>query len=116
MMCAALGAAGVACYLTFRERHWNRALWLANTFLALAFFTHPNGVLPLLTFLFLLLFFDRKRLRARDAAALTPWLALATAWGDTLCGVRIFFWPSLRPMRRRVVGRGGSDLFIPLTR
>jgi 4-amino-4-deoxy-L-arabinose transferase-like glycosyltransferase len=81
MMCAALGSAGAACYLVFRERHWDQALWLANTLLALALFTHPNGILPLVTFLFLLLYYDRKRLRLRDLAALTPYLALAAMWG-----------------------------------
>jgi 4-amino-4-deoxy-L-arabinose transferase-like glycosyltransferase len=81
MMCAALGSAGAASYLIFRERHWNRALWLANTFLALALFTHPNGILPLVTFLFLLLYYDRKRLHILDVATLTPYLAIAVTWG-----------------------------------
>jgi 4-amino-4-deoxy-L-arabinose transferase-like glycosyltransferase len=81
MMCAALGAAGIACYLVLRERRLGRALWLASTLLALACFTHPNGLLSVMSLLFLLFYYDLKRLRLPDLATLTPWLALAALWG-----------------------------------
>jgi 4-amino-4-deoxy-L-arabinose transferase-like glycosyltransferase len=105
MMCAALGSAGVACYLTFRERYWNRALWLANSFLALALFTHPNGILPLGTFLFLLLYYDRKRLHPRDLAFLTPYLAIAAAWGKYILQRPDLF---LAQFAANAAARGGS--------
>jgi 4-amino-4-deoxy-L-arabinose transferase-like glycosyltransferase len=81
MMCAALGSSGLAAYLIFRERHWDVALWAANALIALSVFTHPNGVLSLVPFCFLVLYYDRKRLSARDIAAVTPYLLLAVLWG-----------------------------------
>jgi 4-amino-4-deoxy-L-arabinose transferase-like glycosyltransferase len=80
MMCAGFGAAGIACYLLLRERRWELSLWIANALLALALFTHPNGVMPVLAFMGLLLWRDRGRLRWRDATALIPYLAMAAVW------------------------------------
>src|SRR5207244_10329460 len=81
MMCAALGWAGVAWYLALRETRWTLALLLANSFLALSLFTHPNAVMPLLTFICLLIYFDGRRVSWPDLGLLTPYLVLAVLWG-----------------------------------
>lgn len=81
MMCAGLGAAGIASYLWLRQSRWTLALWLANTCLALSLFTHPNGMLFVLCLVFLTVFYDRDQLSWRDLPALTPYFAIAALWG-----------------------------------
>ena len=45
MLCAALGAAALAVYLTLRERHLMGAILAGNTLLAASCLTHPCGIL-----------------------------------------------------------------------
>jgi 4-amino-4-deoxy-L-arabinose transferase-like glycosyltransferase len=81
MMCGGFGAVGLALYLLLRDKRWNSALWLCNTCIALAVFTHPNGFVFFLALVAMIAYFDRGRLRWHDLAALTPYVLLASAWG-----------------------------------
>jgi hypothetical protein len=44
-MCAALGLAGIAVYLQFRERNLAQALLGSNALVAASMLTHPNALL-----------------------------------------------------------------------
>jgi 4-amino-4-deoxy-L-arabinose transferase-like glycosyltransferase len=82
VMTAALSAAGLASYLLMRERSLERALLVANTFLAAACMTHPFaifGMLGLATFVVML---DLRALRFRHVAlSLAPYVVALLAWG-----------------------------------
>ncbi|MGH9872027.1 MAG: hypothetical protein ACRD9S_06125 [Pyrinomonadaceae bacterium] len=81
MMCAALGAAGLAAYLALRERNLTYAILLGNCFIVASGMTHHLGLLGLFGLIFLALFFDRDRLEWRHLlVALAPYLIAATAW------------------------------------
>src|SRR6267143_1431645 len=81
MMCAALGAAGLAAYLTLRERNLTYAVLLGNCFVVASGMTHHLGLLGLFGLIFLALFFDGKRLHWRHLfVALIPYVVAATAW------------------------------------
>ena len=45
MMCAALGQAALAAYVSLRARNWNFAIAIAAFFGAAAFFSHPMGLI-----------------------------------------------------------------------
>ncbi len=81
MMCETFGAAGIASYLLLREKHWRLGLWIANVSIALAVFTHPNGLIFFLSVAFLVFYYDRDRVSWRDWVVVTPYLVLAVAWG-----------------------------------
>jgi hypothetical protein len=82
VMTAALSAAGIATYLLLRERSLERALLVANTFLAAACMTHPFalfGMIGLATFVLML---DLRRLRFRHVAlTAAPYVVALLAWG-----------------------------------
>ncbi|HEU4720903.1 MAG TPA: hypothetical protein VFS59_06025 [Gemmatimonadaceae bacterium] len=82
VMTAALSAAGIASYLLMRERSLERALLVANTFLAAACLTHPYalfGMLGLATFVLML---DLRALRFRHVAlSAAPYVVALLAWG-----------------------------------
>ena len=79
---AALGFSAYAIYLALRERHFRLALLLGNCCLVMAGTTHPNGLLFFIGFWFLVVSFDRKRLRWREAVlAAAPYIVGATIWG-----------------------------------
>jgi 4-amino-4-deoxy-L-arabinose transferase-like glycosyltransferase len=81
MMCAALGAAGLAAYLALRERHLTYAILVSNCLVVASGMTHHLGILGLFGLIFLILFFDRKRLKWRHLwVALIPYVIAATAW------------------------------------
>ena len=81
MMCAALGFAGIAAYLFFREQDLRMAIWTSQCLLAVAAFTHPNAVLALATLMLFAGPFDWRRLRPRHfLQALVPYLVCAVAW------------------------------------
>jgi 4-amino-4-deoxy-L-arabinose transferase-like glycosyltransferase len=80
MMCGGLGAAGLATYLVWREKHFAGAICVANSFLALSVFTHPNGILFFIAFVVLLWQYDRHRMTWRSLPAIAPYLALAALW------------------------------------
>lgn len=81
LMCAALGAAGLASYLGLRERNLTLAILLSNCFVVASGMTHHLGLLPLCGLIFLILYFDRKRIHWRHAAvALAPYFVALAAW------------------------------------
>lgn len=83
MMSHALGAAGLAAYLSLRERNFNWAILAGQSLIAACGLTHPNGgVAFFLGLLFLILYFDRARLRWRHLGlALIPYVVGAVGWG-----------------------------------
>lgn len=83
MMSMSLGAAGLAAYLSLRERNLTRAVVAGQTLIAACGLTHPNGGVPFfLGLLFLTLYFDRARLNWRHLAlAAIPYLVGAIGWG-----------------------------------
>ncbi|HEY0100197.1 MAG TPA: glycosyltransferase family 39 protein [Pyrinomonadaceae bacterium] len=83
MMSAALGAAGLAAYLSLRERNFNWAILASQSLIAACGLTHPNGgVAFFFGLLFLTLYFDRTRLNWRHLGlAAIPYLLGALGWG-----------------------------------
>jgi len=81
MMCAGLGAAGLAAYLGLRRRSLSLALFISNGLTAASGMTHPNGVLYLANLIFLVVYFDRRRIRLLHVgAAAAPYLIGAAVW------------------------------------
>ncbi len=81
MMAVALGWSGVAAYLLLRERSFPVAVAVSQTLTAMAFFTHPNGVMLALILAVTTLYCDRKRVRPGTVAlAALPYLAIAAGW------------------------------------
>lgn len=80
MMCAASGQAALACFLCLKDRHWNRALFLAGCFGAVSLFSHPMGAIPNAV-LALLVLPDWRRIRWQGILAVSfPYLL-----GAALC-------------------------------
>lgn len=82
MMCAALGFAGFAAYLYWRETHFNLAVFVGHALVVASGMTHFLGALQLVILLFVTLRFDARRLRPSHfaLAAITYFIA-AAAWG-----------------------------------
>jgi hypothetical protein len=83
MMSAALGFAGLAAYLTLRERSLLRAALIGHALCAVALFTHPNGMFAAASLVFCMLWLDFRRvISVKFAGAVAgPYLAGAMAWG-----------------------------------
>src|SRR5436853_2442867 len=82
MMCAALGFAGLAAYLSLREKHFAWAVLAGHTLIAASGLTHFMGLLHFAGLIFLTLYFDRQRIQWRYAAlAAVPYLIGAIGWG-----------------------------------
>ncbi len=82
MMCAALGFAGLAAYLYWRETHFNLAVFISHSLVVASGMTHFLGALHLAILLFVILRFDRRRLRTRHfALAAIGYFVTAAAWG-----------------------------------
>jgi len=82
VMCAALGAAGLASYLYFREEHLDVAVFVANSGAAAGLLTHPNGICGSVGVLVLTVMMDRSRVRWRHLAlAAAPYVVGFGAWG-----------------------------------
>lgn len=81
-MCAALGAAGVAAYLSLRLRDYSLAVAVSSGCAAAAIFTHPIGVIYAGALIWAVLVLDRSGwgLKHVGLAAL-PFLAGGIAWG-----------------------------------
>ena len=60
-MTAALGYSAIAAWLVLRKRSILAAAAVSNTLAAAAFFTHPNGILPILLLAITALTLDRRR-------------------------------------------------------
>jgi len=88
MMVAALGACGVALFLSRRESSLPQALFLGFAATGCACLTHPNAVFFAADVLFLAVYFDRAQLlRWRSLAAMIAPVALALAgWGLYISG------------------------------
>jgi 4-amino-4-deoxy-L-arabinose transferase-like glycosyltransferase len=81
VMTVALGWSGVAVYLMLRERSFPLAVAVSQSLAAMAFFTHPNGVMLALILAGTTLYFDRKRVRIVTVAiAALPYLAIGAGW------------------------------------
>jgi len=81
MICAGFGAAGLALYLTLRERSVGAALLASNAAIVASGLSHPLGIVYLLGLL-LLLARDRRRVDWRGMGlALVPYVAGGAAWG-----------------------------------
>jgi hypothetical protein len=81
VMTVALGWSGVAAYLLLRERRFRLAVAVSQSLAAMAFFTHPNGVMLVLILAATTLYFDRQRIRAGTVAlAAIPYLAIGAGW------------------------------------
>jgi hypothetical protein len=80
-MAVALGWGGVAAYLLLRERSFNIAIAVSHSLAAMAFFTHPNAIMPALILAATTLYFDCAKIRAATVAlAATPYLVIAGGW------------------------------------
>src|SRR5260370_20157475 len=83
MMCAALNAAGIAVYLTWRTRNLMRAVFFSHLLVAASVFTHPNGILAFAGLLFLMAYYDRRAIGFLHLlVAAVPYLAGAAGWGS----------------------------------
>jgi hypothetical protein len=81
MMTVALGWSGVAAYLLLREHRFRLAVFVSQTLAAMAFFTHPNGVMLALILAATTLYFDRLHIRfSAVALAAVPYLAIGAGW------------------------------------
>jgi 4-amino-4-deoxy-L-arabinose transferase-like glycosyltransferase len=81
LMCASLGAAGLASYLTIRKRNLTLAVTVSNCLVVASGMTHHLGILPFFGLIFLILSFDRKRLQWRHLGyAITPYVLALVAW------------------------------------
>ena len=111
MMSAALGCAGFAAYLHFRERSLSLAVIVSQSLIAASIFTHPNGVLPFLAVACACLVLDRRRLRLRHFGyGALPYLVGAAAWGMYIAQAPQIF---LTQFGGNTVGRF-TPLFSPL--
>ena len=82
-MAFAFQAGAFAAYLHWRERNLRLAILLSQTLVVASGLTHPNGgMLSFLGALWLVLYFDRRRIRpAHVAIAAIPYVAGAIGWG-----------------------------------
>jgi 4-amino-4-deoxy-L-arabinose transferase-like glycosyltransferase len=82
-MSFAFQAAAFAAYLYWRETNLRLAILLSQTLVVLSGLTHPNGgMLSFLGVLWLVVYFDRRRIRlAHVALAAIPYVAGAIGWG-----------------------------------
>ena len=80
-MVAALGFCGYGAFLVMRGRNLPMAILVANTLVAAAGATHPNGIIYLIGLWFLILYYDRSRIgwRAMSAAVL-PYAVGGVIW------------------------------------
>lgn len=82
MMTAALGFSAIAAYLFFRERNLSLAVFLSQTILVIDGLTHPNAIMAFAGLLFLIVFFDRRRLSLKLIAfGAVPYLIGGAAFG-----------------------------------
>jgi 4-amino-4-deoxy-L-arabinose transferase-like glycosyltransferase len=82
LMSAALGFAGLAAFLSLRERDLRWAILAGESFVVLSGMTHPNGIIHFVGMQFVILYFDRKRIGLRQVGfAALPFLVGALIWG-----------------------------------
>ena len=82
MMAAALGSAGLAAFLSLRERHLIRAILVSQSCVAGAGLSHPVALGYFAGLAALTLYRDRRRIRLPHVmAACVPYLVGAAGWG-----------------------------------
>ena len=82
MMSAALSSAAFAAFMYLREKNFTRAIFVSSILTAINVFTHPTGVLAFVGLIFLVLYFDWKRVKWwHFAVAAIPFLIGAGLWG-----------------------------------
>jgi hypothetical protein len=81
-MPCALGFAGLAAFLAWRERQFERAVCAGSALVAASVFSHPMGLLHLAGLAIVILYFDWRRIRLRTVLlASFPFLIFAAGWG-----------------------------------
>ena len=82
MLCAALGALGLAAYLHYRKSSLRRAVLIAHGLAAASCLVHPCGLLYLGGLLLFMLYYDRHRIGVRDFVfSGLPYAIGLGAWG-----------------------------------
>jgi hypothetical protein len=82
VMAVALGWSGIAAYLLLRERSVPLAVAASQSLTALAFFTHPNGIMLVLILAASTLYLDWERIGLPAVAiGAVPYLVIAAGWG-----------------------------------
>jgi len=82
-MCAALGAAGLAVYLTQRNRSLAWTMLFSHCLIVASGLTHPYGFYYFVALLYLTFYLDRRSLTWRNVAlALIPYVIGAALWGS----------------------------------
>ena len=109
MLCAALGEAALAAYVSLRESHINRAAVVAGCFGAACLFTHPMALIPNVC-LTMLMQQDWRKFRANSIALFAaPYLICAAFWLRYLMQAPQLF---LAQARNVSAYRVGGPLFI----
>lgn len=81
-MPCALGFAGWAAFLAWREQHFNRAVFAGSALVAASIFSHPMGLLHFAGLLILILYLDWHRIRVRTVLlAAIPFVVFTAGWG-----------------------------------
>ena len=81
MMTAALGVSALALFAHRREKDFNTAVFFSYSLTALAFFTHPLGLIWAVSLTVLIVLYDFKKVKIKHLAfAAAPFLALAVIW------------------------------------
>ena len=82
MMSAALGFAGLAVYLSLRERNLLRAVLAGHALCAASLFTHPNGMFAAASLMICILWLDLRQVSVKLAGAIAaPYVVGMLAWG-----------------------------------
>lgn len=112
MMACGLGLCSIAAYLLFQEQRLTLAIALSQCFAAASCFTHPNGIMAVLTLIAIMWRFDRHRVRlAHLLIAIVPYAVLGAAWLTFIMQSPADF---VVQMRANAAGR--SERIVPLTR
>lgn len=86
LTCAALGFAGIASYLTLREKNLSLAVFASQLFVTASGLTHHNGILHFVALAFLMFYYDFRRLKPKHfAIAAIPYLV-----GGLFYGIYVF--------------------------
>lgn len=81
MMTAALGVSALAVFARWRGEYFSRAVFFSCFLAALAFFTHPLGLIWAVSLTLLIVFYDFKNLRIKHLIfAGAPFLILGACW------------------------------------
>jgi 4-amino-4-deoxy-L-arabinose transferase-like glycosyltransferase len=82
MVCAGFGAAGLAAYVSLREKFPTRAVFCGHALAALSVMTHPVGIVYWGGLVFAMWWLDRARFSIRTLAiGAIPYLIAFAAWG-----------------------------------